>query len=89
MTNSERLLQIFKPVLGPDHVLAQMFGFRADDGLLELELLPRVLFGFLEVVKLETQFATPAVSFATQLDTTILCFVGIRAGLGEAPWKPV
>lgn len=50
--NSELLLQILQPVLGANQVFTQMLGFRAYDGLLDLEFLPRVLFGFLEVVKL-------------------------------------
>lgn len=62
MTNSDQLLQIFKPVLGPDEVFFQMSGFRADDGLFDLELLPRVLSGFLDVAKLQAIPGTPAVS---------------------------
>lgn len=50
--NSELLLQILQPVLGANQVFTQMLCFRAYDGLLDLEFLPRVLSGFLEVVKL-------------------------------------
>lgn len=53
---------MFKPVLGPDQVVPQMLGLRANDGLLDLELLPCVLFCLLDVVKLQGQPRTFAVS---------------------------
>lgn len=82
MANSVRLLQMIKPVLGADQVCTQMLGLRAYDGLLDLELLPRELFGFLEVVKHQAQSGTSAVSLSQLI--RYKSYPGVWRGKGEA-----